>query len=192
MPTERLTQQQIDDILLRDEPRKPKKRKASIYALKCGEGKRFYIGSTIADAKQRFSTHKSEVKNRRHHNKYLENNWLKIGLDNVSFEIIETTSEKKRYDREYYWIQKHIQEGVKLTNILLDQQAHDQYKQANWNKCIEGLEAFLVAYGMIGPNDDLVRTRQNDAFKLSVVQKIWHKMRDEFIVTGKQIGRAHV
>ena len=156
-------------------------RKAYIYALKCTEGKPFYIGSTIAHVKDRFAGHKSSVKNKRHHNQHLQNKWLKIGLDNVICETIETTSEGKRYDREYYWIQKHIKDGSKLTNIILDRQAHDRFQQTKWNASIEGLEAFILVYGKIGPDDDLVRTRQNDAFKLAIIQKLWHGMRDDFI-----------
>ena len=65
--------------------------------------KHFYIGSS-KDIRERFNHHKSELRNNKHANTYLQNSWNKYGELNFGFYVIEFCDEDKRYDREQYYI----------------------------------------------------------------------------------------
>lgn len=65
----------------------------------------FYIGSS-KDISQRFSDHKSDLRNLKHRNRHLENAWHKYGAENFQFEIVEETLNEKEIllEREQYYL----------------------------------------------------------------------------------------
>ena len=50
-----------------------------------------YIGQS-QDVYKRFNKHRSELRNNRHHNSYLQNSWNKYGENNFDFKLIEQCS----------------------------------------------------------------------------------------------------
>ena len=48
-----------------------------------------YIGSTADDFRVRFNTHKKQLREGRHDNRYLQNAWNKYGESNFNFLIVE-------------------------------------------------------------------------------------------------------
>jgi len=63
-----------------------------------------YIGSS-ENIKKRFSTHKSQLRNSKHHNKYLQNSWNKYGEEVFIFSTIEIIDNLGLLiEREQYWI----------------------------------------------------------------------------------------
>jgi group I intron endonuclease len=66
-----------------------------IYAIKNKINGKMYIGSSY-NIKQRFTAHKSALKNNNHRNKHLQNAWNKYGEDNFEFIIIEHSSYPER------------------------------------------------------------------------------------------------
>lgn len=59
-----------------------------IYVIKNNVNNKMYIGSST-NIKQRFTCHKSALRNNNHRNKHLQNAWNKYGEDNFEFIIIE-------------------------------------------------------------------------------------------------------
>lgn len=76
---------------------------------------KIYIGQTY-NLKYRWSRHKSDLNNNRHHNKHLQNAWNKYGEDNFRFEIIECCPLDNIDEREIYWINtfNSIKDGYNL------------------------------------------------------------------------------
>ena len=71
-----------------------------IYVIQNTINNHIYIGSSI-NLKQRFSQHKSTLRNNTHKNKHLQSAWNKYGEENFEFIIIEHTSNiKKVLNRE--------------------------------------------------------------------------------------------
>lgn len=65
-----------------------------------------YIGQS-SNIYQRWTHHKSDLNNNRHHNCHLQSSWNKYGKDNFDFTILEECEENKLDIREQYWIQKY-------------------------------------------------------------------------------------
>lgn len=62
-----------------------------------------YIGIS-RDIKRRWYEHKSDLKNHKHSNLYLQSSWDKYGMSNFKFYIIELCNEKVLSERECYYI----------------------------------------------------------------------------------------
>jgi len=62
-----------------------------------------YVGQSV-DVKSRISHHRSELRNNRHENSYLQNAWNKYGEENFTFEILERCSRNELDEREIYYI----------------------------------------------------------------------------------------
>lgn len=62
-------------------------------------GKR-YVGSTRSSFNKRFTTHRRELKNDKHHSKHLQFAYNKHGLNNFKFEILEIIDKNK--DKQYF------------------------------------------------------------------------------------------
>ena len=88
---------------------------SGIYKIKNIINGKVYIGQTY-NLKYRWSRHKSDLNNNRHHNKHLQNAWNKYGEDNFRFEIIEYCPLDKIDEREIYWINtfNSIKDGYNL------------------------------------------------------------------------------
>lgn len=77
---------------------------AGIYKIVNKVDGKFYIGSSV-DLNKRKSTHKYELRSRRHHNEYLQNAFNKYGEENFSFEIVEVVEDKGMLiEREQHYI----------------------------------------------------------------------------------------
>lgn len=57
--------------------------------------KKVYIGSSF-NIKQRWRSHKRDLKNQKHHSYHLQNSWNKYGEDNFKFSILVKTKKNKK------------------------------------------------------------------------------------------------
>ena len=64
---------------------------------------KFYIGSAVKFRKRR-DLHFLDLRNNRHHSRYLQNAFNKYGKDNFKFEIIEICEKEKLIEREQYYL----------------------------------------------------------------------------------------
>lgn len=64
---------------------------------------KIYIGSS-KNIRERFRSHKRELRRGVHCNARLQNSWNKYGEDNFNFSILEICSIEDRFDREQYYI----------------------------------------------------------------------------------------
>lgn len=76
---------------------------SGIYKITCLIDGRCYIGQSV-DINVRLKQHKSNLKNKRHNNKYLQGLFNLYGINNFTFEIIETCTIEELDARETYWI----------------------------------------------------------------------------------------
>ena len=74
-----------------------------IYCIRNKINNKRYIGQSIHIYK-RWSEHRSELNNNKHHNDYLQKSWNKYGEKTFEFEIIELCNEDKLDEREDYYI----------------------------------------------------------------------------------------
>ena len=74
---------------------------SGIYAIVCSKNEKSYIGSTCNFA-QRKETHLSNLRNNKHINQTLQNDFNLFGEESFHFELIEET--KNVREREKYWI----------------------------------------------------------------------------------------
>jgi len=79
-----------------------KESKNGIYIIKNKINGRIYIGRST-DIKGRWKEHKNALKQNKHSNKELQNDWNVYGKDNFIFKIIEECSYEDRTYRELYY-----------------------------------------------------------------------------------------
>jgi len=76
---------------------------SGIYKITNLANNKIYIGSAV-NIKNRFKTHKRLLKDNKHFNNHLQSAYVKYGIDNFNYEIIEVTTLREMLDREIYWI----------------------------------------------------------------------------------------
>lgn len=80
--------------------------KSGIYAIINLINKKNYVGSAVSFSK-RWGTHINQLRNNKHHNKYLQRAWNKYGEDNFEFSIIEIVEDTSMLlEKEQYWIDR--------------------------------------------------------------------------------------
>ena len=79
------------------------KKISGIYKITNIKNNKIYIGQS-SDIFWRWTHHKSDLNNNRHHNRHLQNAWNKYGKDNFVFSIIEQCPEDNLDEKESYWI----------------------------------------------------------------------------------------
>lgn len=77
-----------------------------VYVIKNLKNNKSYIGSTscINGFKERWKTHKRELRKGIHSNDYLQKSWNKYGEDNFEFEILEKCNKSLCIEREQFYI----------------------------------------------------------------------------------------
>ena len=70
---------------------------SGIYKITCLLNGVCYIGQSV-DLTRRVRQHKTDLKNNRHHNKYLQNLFNKYKSDNFSFDVVYTTENAEKLD----------------------------------------------------------------------------------------------
>jgi group I intron endonuclease len=75
-----------------------------IYKITNTVNEKVYIGQSI-DIYTRWTTHKNELRNNRHHNMYLQRAWNKHGEEKFCFDILEECSESLLNEKECYYIE---------------------------------------------------------------------------------------
>lgn len=76
-----------------------------IYAIKNKINNKMYVGSAL-NIERRWKRHKTELKNLKHANKYLEKSFVKYGSDSFEFLILEFCTKEKIIEREIYYLNK--------------------------------------------------------------------------------------
>ena len=76
---------------------------SGIYKITNIVNNKFYIGSS-SDIYHRLKHHYSDLKNNKHHNKYLSRSFKKHGKANFKVEIIEKVEQKLLIEKEQYYI----------------------------------------------------------------------------------------
>lgn len=103
------------------------KESKGIYIIRNIENNKFYIGSSI-DIPSRWSCHKSDLKNKKHCNKFLQNTYNKYGLDKLEFIFLldmEHDSRESILLKEQHFIDQWFDEGKNCYN--LSKQANGSY-----------------------------------------------------------------
>lgn len=80
-----------------------KNQSCGIYKIENMNNGKFYIGSSKR-VEARWSNHKKDLKQQRHHSVYLQASYNKHGVDNFTFEIIELCEEDKLLEREQFYL----------------------------------------------------------------------------------------
>lgn len=78
-------------------------KKSGVYIIRCLVTDKCYIGSSI-NLRRRYREYHSDYKNRKCHNKYLQNSFNKYKLSNFSFDVLEFCEASELLDREKYYI----------------------------------------------------------------------------------------
>lgn len=97
-----------------------------IYRIKCLVNNKVYIGQTCC-LKDRKLYHFYALKNNKHFNNYLQNDYNKYGLNNFKFECIEKVNDREQsLDRETYWMNYYG--GISSDNIYNMQDRYTKNK----------------------------------------------------------------
>lgn len=76
----------------------------------------FYIGSTKFEVAVRFAQHISDVERGTHTNAHFMNKVIKMGVENITFDVLSEVDENYRYIAESEWIQRLHDTGHHLVN----------------------------------------------------------------------------
>lgn len=74
-----------------------------IYLIKSIQTNEIYIGQSV-NVNRRIGEHKRLLKKQAHYNEYLQNHYIKYGIQDLSFEVIENCKIEDLDNREKYWI----------------------------------------------------------------------------------------
>ena len=77
---------------------------SGVYVIRNKNNNKMYIGSSI-DVRDRWRHHKSELRNNRHGNPYLQKAWRKHGEDAFECFVLEKCDDKCMRIREEFWIE---------------------------------------------------------------------------------------
>jgi group I intron endonuclease len=78
-------------------------RTPGIYLLENTVNGKKYVGSS-SNIYNRCRSHKSSLRNNKHHNTHLQASFNKHGIDNFEFHVIEECEQGNKIEREQYWI----------------------------------------------------------------------------------------
>lgn len=78
---------------------------ADIYVITCTATSKVYVGSSVR-GRIRLKDHRTALIKGKHQNPYLQNAWLKYGVDCFTHKVVETCSIGDRWVREQWWINK--------------------------------------------------------------------------------------
>lgn len=109
-----------------------------VYMILNQYNRKCYIGSS-KNIRQRWMDHKSNLRNSRHHNTYLQNAVDKYGIDNFELWVIEECSEEDLFMKEQYWMDFHECYNSKYGyNICKEAgRAPIIYGKTPWNKGVK-------------------------------------------------------
>lgn len=79
--------------------------KSGIYVIRCSPTNKVYVGSSI-NVDKRWKVHRAALRNRGHHNAYLQRAWDKYGEASFEFAIVEECSIDVLLTREGAWIER--------------------------------------------------------------------------------------
>lgn len=92
---------------------------AFVYGIRAKDSSEyFYVGSTKTTIKRRFKQHLMDVRRGNHCNPHFSNKAKKLGIENVTIDVLEECAEHLRFERELWWIEHLTSQGVKLTNLV--------------------------------------------------------------------------
>lgn len=92
---------------------------AVVYGIRAKDSDQyFYVGCTVKPAQERLKQHMSGVRYDMHANTHFARKVKKVGAPNVALDVLEETEDGQQFEREAWWIQHLLGQGVKLTNII--------------------------------------------------------------------------
>lgn len=89
---------------------------SGVYCITCIPTDRIYVGSAV-NLRRRWSQHRYELRNKRHHTHPLQNAWNKYGEQSFTFDVLELTIPTFEIEREQYWLDKLKPFGKRGFNI---------------------------------------------------------------------------
>lgn len=76
---------------------------SGVYRITCTPSGKFYIGSAVC-IRKRWKGHRSDLKLKNHHSRYLQRAWEKHGPDAFTWEVLEECSTETRVKREQFYL----------------------------------------------------------------------------------------
>ena len=80
-------------------------RSSGVYRILCKPTGKFYIGGTMS-LKARWNLHRQRLRQREHHNIYLQQAWHKYGEESFEFSVLELVEAAALLQAEQAWIDK--------------------------------------------------------------------------------------
>lgn len=83
-----------------------------VYCIKCSGNGKEYIGQTSKPIHVRWDEHIQKLECKRHHNRWLQDDWDRFGKEKFTFRVLEVvTDEVWLLDRERYWQDKDYKQS---------------------------------------------------------------------------------
>lgn len=107
---------------------------SGIYLIKNKINSKVYVGSS-KNIKRRWNTHRKTLTNGdiRRCNKYLCEDWTKLGIENFEFIILEECNIELFKDRENYWIEhydsRNLDKGYNINDAFGSREVSDETRQ---------------------------------------------------------------
>lgn len=105
-----------------------KEKICGIYGIRHKESKRIYVGQSV-NISNRFKEHKSDLRNNKHCNDFLQHSWNKYGGDAFEFIVLEECDVPFLSEKENYWMA-----GKDVYNLILDTTNHVGSNNPNFGK----------------------------------------------------------
>lgn len=109
-----------------------------IYAIRCKENKKMYIGRTKQETEERIKAHLTLLRKGKHTSKLMQEDFKKYGEEKFEYYELETGLTFQDRDREHFYMDKY-----KTCNSKYGYNTRDQHSRKMEIKIIKGLPELL-------------------------------------------------
>lgn len=109
----------------------------TIYAIRCKNTKKLYIGRTKQTTEERIKEHLTLLRSKKHTNKLMQNDYIQYGEDGFEYYELETGLAFKDRNRECFYMDKY-----KTCNPKYGYNTKDNHSRAKEIKIIKGTPDF--------------------------------------------------
>jgi len=99
---------------------------SGVYQIRCTRTGQKYVGSSV-DIEVRWKTHRRDLDQRKHCNRYLQRAWIRYGARRFEFMVLELVGAKRLRGRELTWIER-LRAADRKRGFNINRRASDGFR----------------------------------------------------------------
>jgi len=159
-------------------------RESGVYKIENIINKKVYIGES-KNLRTRYKSHRKELSRNRHINKFLQEDVLEFGIENLKFSVLELCEVSKLTEREHFWIDfyKSLDRNFGY-NIVKNNKKNKEISEETRNKLIESHKGKIPANKGLKESAEIVENKRIRATGKKASEAQLEKMRKLKVTQG--------